>query len=468
MKYLKIIILGALAALALASAASDAAAQNSGSVKGRVLAETGGGAYEPLGGVRIYWAQGAPGTYSDPEGAFELPLPDDFGGHGNIVFMMVGYERDTVHLESEDANKPLEHKLRLNEYNAAEMEVVEETDATMISTIGAEKIETVTQKEFEKAACCNLSESFETTASVDVSYTDAVTGMKEVQMLGLAGKYTQITMGNQPTIRSLGRPMGMNYIPGQWVESVQVSKGTGSVVNGYEALAGQINIELPFPDRMDRAYANLYLNDLGRNEVNLIARSDLSESWTTGTFVHTSGLGEEIDRNDDGFMDRPKSRAFNGASLWRYRKPDGAWEGIYGVHAVHDQMTAGQTGYDRQTDAGSGQIWGLATDMTHILGFGKMGHIFRTRKKLPLVFRRRASGTTSKAGSATGLTWAWSASFTSTPFTLRKSARKSIRSRRAPATCWTTCWRTFDGTATSGWSPCRAFSTSTPGNPITN
>ena len=122
-------------------------------------------------------------------------------------------------------------------------------------------------RQLTKAACCNLSESFETSPAVDVSYTDAVTGIKQIQLLGLAGSYTQITTENTPEIRGLVGSYGLTFIPGPWIEGIQLTKGTGSVVNGYESIAGQINVEEKKPDKMDRLLLNAYLNDLAaRNQ----------------------------------------------------------------------------------------------------------------------------------------------------------------------------------------------------------
>src|SRR5678816_2734910 len=127
----------------------------------------------------------------------------------------------------------------------------------------------ITKKELLKAACCNLSESFETNPSVDVSYNDAVTGSKQIQLLGLAGNYTQVTVENLPGPRGLATPLGLNAVAGPWVESIQLTKGIGSVANGYESIAGQINVELRKPENSDRLFANAYVNDQGKTDLNL-------------------------------------------------------------------------------------------------------------------------------------------------------------------------------------------------------
>src|SRR5690606_19509609 len=141
--------------------------------------------------------------------------------------------------------------------------------SNFISSAGANRIETLTSAELFKAACCDLSESFETNASVDVVNSDAVTGSKQIQMLGLSGIYTQLTVENLPGPRGLATPLGLNSISGTWIESIQIGKGIGSVVNGFENIAGQINVELKKPETSEALYFNAYTNNAGRSDVNL-------------------------------------------------------------------------------------------------------------------------------------------------------------------------------------------------------
>ncbi|HUN04400.1 MAG TPA: Plug domain-containing protein, partial [Niabella sp.] len=144
--------------------------------------------------------------------------------------------------------------------------------------------------ELTKAACCNLSESFETSPSVDVSYSDAVTGIKQIQLLGLAGNYTQLLTENVPEIKGLSGSYGLTFIPGPWIEGIQLTKGTGSVVNGYESIAGQINVEEKKPDNSEKLYLNTYINDLGRLEANINLATKLNNKWSTGLLTHANGV----------------------------------------------------------------------------------------------------------------------------------------------------------------------------------
>ena len=231
-------------------------------VKGKVL-ETGSDKKEqPLIGASVHWAGISTGTVTDTEGNFELKVSDTV--KRILVVQYVGYLSDTIH--AHDPSKFIEVHLRQSK-TLKEVNVKSKRDATVISTIQPRNTELITTGELLKAACCNLSESFETNPSVDVNYTDAVTGAKEIQMLGLSGIYTQLLTENIPTLRGLGSIYGLNYIPGPWMESIQISKGAGSVANGYEATTGQINIEFKKPESNDeKFFVNLFTDshEIGR------------------------------------------------------------------------------------------------------------------------------------------------------------------------------------------------------------
>ena len=163
-----------------------------------------------------------------------------------------------------------------------EVKVTARQKASYISLLNPVRTQTMTDKELFKAACCNLSESFETNPSVDVSYNDAVTGSKQIQLLGLSGSYTQLTVENLPGPRGIATPLGLNSIAGPWIESIQLTKGIGSVANGYESIAGQINVELKKPETGERLFANAYINDFGKTDLNLNLAQKLGSKWSTG------------------------------------------------------------------------------------------------------------------------------------------------------------------------------------------
>lgn len=201
-----------------------------------------------------------------------------------------------------------------------EFVVVKKQNSTMKMKSSAANTEILTKAELLRAACCNLGESFTTNASVDVNYTDAATGAKQIKLLGLSGTYVQMLTENIPNLRGVASPYGLGYIPGSWMQSIQVSKGASSVKNGYESVTGQINVEFLKPQVEKSLLANVYADLFGKAEINLAGNIHLGKSkkWSTGLLLHAENEFASHDDNDDGFIDLPKIKQFSGMNRWAY------------------------------------------------------------------------------------------------------------------------------------------------------
>ena len=340
-------------------------------VKGKVL-ETGSDKKEqPLIGASVHWAGISTGTVTDTEGNFELKVSDTV--KRILVVQYVGYLSDTIH--AHDPSKFIEVHLRQSK-TLKEVNVKSKRDATVISTIQPRNTELITTGELLKAACCNLSESFETNPSVDVNYTDAVTGAKEIQMLGLSGIYTQLLTENIPTLRGLGSIYGLNYIPGPWMESIQISKGAGSVANGYEATTGQINIEFKKPESNDeKFFVNLFTDSHGRVEANTINTVKLNNKWSYMLMLHGDYAGLKEDANDDGFLDLPLSKQLNIYNRFRYHSGK-KLEGQAGIKAIIEDRIGGQTKFDAGTDKGTTNAYGIGVKTKRFEAYTKTGIVY--------------------------------------------------------------------------------------------
>ena len=196
--------------------------------------------------------------------------------------------------------------------------VVSFRPGTEIARNTALKTETITAAGLLKMACCNLSESFENSATVTVGFTDAVSGAKQVQLLGLTGVYTQMMSENVPVMRGLASTYGWSYTPGTWLESIQISKGASSVVNGYESIAGQINLEFKKPDNTEQLFVNLYGDEASRMEANVTAATQVAPKLWSGLMLHGSTEQRAHDANGDSFMDSPRAKLINVYNRWLY------------------------------------------------------------------------------------------------------------------------------------------------------
>ncbi|MEY3126663.1 MAG: hypothetical protein RL273_816, partial [Bacteroidota bacterium] len=241
-----------------------------------------------------------------------------------------------------------------------------------ISRLKTLHVEELTAIELRKAACCNLSESFETNASVDVNITDAVSGAKKIQMMGLDGVYTQIQMENIPYLRGLESAFGLSSLSGTWIESIQITKGTGNVVNGYESMAGLVNLELKKPDEMEKIYLNVYQNIFGRSEFNFNKGIILNPKWSTGFLGHVSSTYGNIDRNKDAFRDLPTGDNTAFMNRWAYKGKK--MEAQFGINFYRDRKVGGQTSFFRNEENQVDSInYGVLINSKHIDIYGKTG-----------------------------------------------------------------------------------------------
>jgi outer membrane receptor for ferrienterochelin and colicins len=227
-----------------------------------------------------------------------------------------------------------------------------------------------------KAACCNLSESFETNPAVDVAFTDAITGSRQIQMLGLSGPNTMITIENMPGVRGLAASQGIQFIPGTWINSIEVTKGTGSVVNGYESIAGQLNVELKKPQQSDKLYVNGYVNQSGRSEANLNYTAMAGKKWATTFLLHGSTRLFKMDQNDDGFLDFPTGTQLNAINRWVYNSGTG-WLGQFGVKVLKDSKYGGEEDFVAAQHKFTTDHYGLQIVTRRTELWGKLGYQFR-------------------------------------------------------------------------------------------
>ncbi len=366
---LKSLLLGGLLPLAFASQAQELRL-----IEGSVTEKTTAGKLIPLPGVTIETPGHEVGTQADAEGKFSLQVPDSLH---TLVASYIGYTSDTIALKpgSGRIEIVLQQPKTLNE-----VEIVSRQKSTTISMLDPIKTERIGARELLKAACCNLSESFETTPSVDVAFTDAISGYKQIQMLGLAGPYTMITRENIPDSRGLASITGLTFTPGTWIEGMQLSKGTGSVVNGYESVAGQINVEWrkPFEEEEEKWHFNLYQSTQARTEGNIIHRRVFNENLSSNLFLHGKSQWLKLDQNNDGFMDQPVDKQFVVANRWFWFGPTG-WEIQGGVKGIYVDNLGGQMDYNAGAEQGPGKPWGFEMNIRRMEGWAKIGHVFANK-----------------------------------------------------------------------------------------
>jgi outer membrane receptor for ferrienterochelin and colicin len=347
-------------------------------VQGTVTEQAVDGKKIGLPGVNIFWLGTTNGTFTDENGRFKLTRSGV--QVSRLVVSLMGYHGDTISVSSDKSK--LNIVLIPDIQNLSEVTISGKADNTFISRLNARHTTVITTGELQRAACCNLAESFETNASVDVSYSDAVTGARQIQLLGLSGVYSQIMTENVPLIRGLATAYGLNYIPGSWMESIQVAKGTSSVVQGYESITGQINVEYKKPETSEKLFVNFFGNSNLRFEANADGAIKINDKLSTSLLIHAADFRYKFDRNGDGFMDMPKVTTLTGFNRWDYIVA-GKWVSRLGIKYLYEDRNGGQMDFDKDSFnfdtngiTSNTKQYGIGVKTNRIEAFWKNGVMF--------------------------------------------------------------------------------------------
>ena len=323
--------------------------------------------------VNVIWLNSTIGTVTNAQGEFSIPYSKE---HKKIVVSYVGYKTDTI-----TVNRPNLGKIWLQpDIELKEVVVGKRIDPIQKSLFNVQNVVTVDSREMLKAACCNLSESFETNPAVDVNISDAVTGAKQIQMLGLNSPYLLFTQENMPSIRGASQIYGLSFIPGSWIESIQITKGAGSVLNGFESISGQINSELVKPLTDRNVFLNMYGNNYGRYELNArYNKKIIPNKLATGFYLHSNLRNGKIDRNSDDFLDAPLAKQLNFMNRWQFLDPEKGWVGFFNVQFLLDEKQTGEKSFDPKMDKFTTNTWGSEVKSNRWDLSAKLGYVFPER-----------------------------------------------------------------------------------------
>lgn len=333
-------------------------------IRGRVTDTVG----EPLIGASLYWASTTVGTATDVEGNYQLyPVK----GYRELVATYIGYTNDTVRVEA--GVERVDFRLEADGVSVDDVVIDGTQSGNYVKRDGILKNEMISFAGLCKMACCNLAESFENSASVTVGYSDAISGARQIKMLGLAGTYTQILDENRPIMRGLSSPYGLSYTPGMWLNSIQVSKGVASVTAGHEAITGQINLEHRKPTDEERLFVNLYLDDELRPEINLSSAIPLTADKRLSTVILFHGSADtdvrEMDHNHDTFRDQPETNLLSLSNRWLYQTTSGA-QLRWGFKLLQENRLGGMMEYEDDDRALMAKGWNWAETGDEMPAYG--------------------------------------------------------------------------------------------------
>ncbi|MCP4975226.1 MAG: TonB-dependent receptor [Maribacter sp.] len=338
-------------------------------IEGMVMEANSENKHLGLAGANVYWMNSQTGTITNEEGLFSIPFTKEYN---KLIISYVGFKSDTLTI-----NEPkMVHHSLIPSNELDEVLVQKKRDAVQKAYFSAQNVTTINSAELLKAACCNLSESFETNPAIDVNFSDALTGTKQIQMLGLTSPYLLITQENIPMVRGASQAFGLTFTPGTWVESIQITKGAGSVVNGYESISGQINTELVKPLTDKSIFVNGYANKNGRLELNTHFNKKLTDKLSTGLYIHANRRDHEEENNDDGFLDAPLANQINVMNRWQYQNSETGWVSFINVRFLNDEKQVGQLDFNPLSDKFTTNAWGSEIDTRRFDSSLKLGYVF--------------------------------------------------------------------------------------------
>lgn len=332
----------------------------------------------PLVGASIHWLGTSIGVSTDRKGEFKISAVDI--STKKLIASYVGYLSDTIKVSNETFID-----FHLEETKALGAVIIQgQRDGIIISDRNPIKTEQITQTELGKSACCDLAGCFETQTTVQPQTTNVITNSKELRILGLSGVYNQVLIDGFPLIQGLSYTYGISSIPGTLVDNIYVSKGANSVLQGYESISGQINVETKEPDKTDRLLLNAYMNNFLEKHLNANYSFDRGK-WSNLTAFHTVQSANKIDRDHDNFLDLPLLTRYMISNKWKYgNEKDWGWNSRIGVRFFNEQRIGGQTNFDPENDKGSTRVYGQSVQINQPEMWIKTGYRINDKHNIAL------------------------------------------------------------------------------------
>ncbi len=314
---------------------------------------------QPIIGAILQWQETGVTSTTNENGYFRIERKHS---EHKLIVSFIGYQKDTIEIK----DSSLFELVTLREgIELAAVQVESQRKSNTFSRLNPLNIEALEEKEFKKAACCSVAESFQTSNAVDISYNNAATGNKEIQFLGLRGLYTQLLIENRESFGGILSSMGYEFIPGTWLEQVNIQKGASTVKNGAQSMAGAINIQLKKPFKDDPAFINLFGDLHGRYEANVHLNKKWNDRQSSGLYLNGAFQSKSRDHNGDFFQDEAKINRING--LFKNILFGHVFEGQINGQALYEERNSGQIQSDNP--------YVIKQKVHHFNLFGNLGYV---------------------------------------------------------------------------------------------
>lgn len=263
---------------------------------------------EPLPYITIGIKGTTIGTTTDATGHYfikSLPL-----GKYTLIAKYIGYKTQEIEITTEKG-KTFEINFELDEENFSLNEIVvsanrNETSRRLAPTL----VSILDVKTFDRTNSVSLSQGLNFQPGLRVENNCQNCGFTQVRMNGLDGAYSQILIDSRPVFSALAGVYGLEQIPANMIERVEVVRGGGSALYGSSAIAGTINIITKEPIRNTADVSHTIMAIGGKSDFDNVTSfnaSLVSDNQKMGLMVfgqkrHRSAY----DHDDDGFSEIPK------------------------------------------------------------------------------------------------------------------------------------------------------------------
>ena len=258
---------------------------------------------EPVSYADVYIEGSANGTSTDRDGYYSLSISP---GKHTITAYAITYKKLSKNLDP-SVETTLNFNLKEDLQALGEV-VVTGTRTVKRSTESAIIVNLINSETLENVQACNLSEGLRFQPGLRVETDCQTCNYTQLRMNGLGGGYSQILINGRPIFSPLTGLYGLEQIPVNMIERIEIVRGGGSALYGSSAIGGTVNVITKIPKSNDYNFSYTYQNIQGTADHIMSGNATVvSKNRNSGaTFFVGKRERETYDHNNDNFSELPE------------------------------------------------------------------------------------------------------------------------------------------------------------------
>ena len=252
---------------------------------------------EPLPFATIYNLDTENGVVADQDGSFNLSDP------GQVVTAYTGYKSDTFYISEFFTDIGMEPQSMI-----MDAVVVSATKTFKRQTRTPVIVNIIGKETLDQVQACNLSDGLRFQPGLRVETDCQTCNYTQLRMNGLGGGYSQILINGRPIFSPLTGLYGMEQLPANMIDRIEVVRGGGSVLYGSGAIGGTVNVitRVPEENGFELGYTHSLIGS--RTPTNLLAGNAtiVNANHTAGATLFVNKQNRRAyDHNGDNFSELP-------------------------------------------------------------------------------------------------------------------------------------------------------------------